>query len=298
MYDHRRQVPKIIFTRPKSPGLGHLALKSSVFAPTAMSFMGQDYVFNHMKSHYRRIASAKAAVDTTPPRALTSNIKAQDKKRREELKNSPRSPTVSPRPSTSRSARSKGFAQDRYSPRDTGVEYEEFSRTASRNSLNFDDSLLDLEASRTQEDQGKKSRMSERQDRFEMQLNDSRGMQEQYSTPSVRTPMDKARMSLGDNYGTRMTSSQQSNYTCRQTPRSPQRTTRDPHLVIWENDQKYLKFIQEVTADVLARGIFSDRVLNKVFEGHIEKNRNELDEERMCEMIEQLKIDLGVGNGS
>ena len=34
----------------------------AVLAPTAMSFMGQDFIANHMKSHYRRITSAKGVL--------------------------------------------------------------------------------------------------------------------------------------------------------------------------------------------------------------------------------------------
>ena len=40
----------------------------------------------------------------------------------------------------------------------------------------------------------------------------------------------------------------------------------------------YLDFITEVTNDVLTRGIFTNRVLCKVFEEHVQKNKKKLDE--------------------
>lgn len=59
-------------------------------------------------------------------------------------------------------------------------------------------------------------------------------------------------------------------------------------------EQAYLKFVEEVTNDVIARGIFSDRVLNQVFESHIERKKDSLDEERMRYLIAELKEDLNI----
>jgi len=59
-------------------------------------------------------------------------------------------------------------------------------------------------------------------------------------------------------------------------------------------EQMYLNFIEDVTSDVLARGIYSDRVLCQVFDTHIAKNQGILNEERMQDLIDELKIDLGL----
>lgn len=40
----------------------------------------------------------------------------------------------------------------------------------------------------------------------------------------------------------------------------------------------YLDFITEVTNDVLTRGIFTNRVLDKVFDEHVERNKDQLSE--------------------
>lgn len=41
---------------------------------------------------------------------------------------------------------------------------------------------------------------------------------------------------------------------------------------------EYLDFITEVTNDVLTRGIFTNRVLDKVFDEHVQKNKDRLSE--------------------
>ncbi|XP_020608124.1 uncharacterized protein LOC110046759 [Orbicella faveolata] len=73
---------------------GHFTLKSSVLAPTAMSYMGQDFIANHMKSHYRRITSAKAAVDTSPPKSMKTHIKVRDQKKRAALESRAGTPSL------------------------------------------------------------------------------------------------------------------------------------------------------------------------------------------------------------
>lgn len=57
---------------------------------------------------------------------------------------------------------------------------------------------------------------------------------------------------------------------------------------------KYLQFIKEVTNDILARGISSNRVINNCFENHIRKNRDKLNESKMRELLKTLKKDIGV----
>uniref|UniRef100_S4RPM1 Spermatogenesis associated 7 n=1 Tax=Petromyzon marinus TaxID=7757 RepID=S4RPM1_PETMA len=60
-----------------------------------------------------------------------------------------------------------------------------------------------------------------------------------------------------------------------------------------EEELKYLQFIGQVTDDILAMGLFSNSVLVRVFERHVEKNRHRLEETKMRHMLEVLKSDLG-----
>ncbi|CAG5136443.1 unnamed protein product [Candidula unifasciata] len=60
-----------------------------------------------------------------------------------------------------------------------------------------------------------------------------------------------------------------------------------------DEEQKYLAFAKEVTDDVLSRGISSDSVLDKVFENHIVRRKDDLDEDRMRKVISDLRKNLG-----
>ncbi|KAM9555802.1 spermatogenesis-associated protein 7 isoform 1-T1 [Guaruba guarouba] len=60
----------------------------------------------------------------------------------------------------------------------------------------------------------------------------------------------------------------------------------------------YLAFIEEVTNEVLSLGLFSNRVLEKLFECLIEENKNRLDESKMRHLLDVLKADLGCSPGS
>ncbi|NXU98389.1 SPAT7 protein, partial [Cettia cetti] len=60
-----------------------------------------------------------------------------------------------------------------------------------------------------------------------------------------------------------------------------------------EEELLYLTFIEDVTNEILRLGLFSNRVLDRLFECYIEENKNRLDEERMRQMLEVLKSDLG-----
>ncbi|NXP58234.1 SPAT7 protein, partial [Chloropsis cyanopogon] len=60
-----------------------------------------------------------------------------------------------------------------------------------------------------------------------------------------------------------------------------------------EEELLYLTFIEDVTNEILRLGLFSNRVLDELFECHIEENKNRLDEGKMRQMLAVLKSDLG-----
>ncbi|XP_053802415.1 spermatogenesis-associated protein 7 [Vidua chalybeata] len=74
---------------------------------------------------------------------------------------------------------------------------------------------------------------------------------------------------------------------------SPKRTVDDE-----EEELLYLTFIEDVTSEILRLGLFSDRVLDQLFECHIEENKNHLDEGKMRQMLDVLKSDLGCSQDS
>lgn len=59
-----------------------------------------------------------------------------------------------------------------------------------------------------------------------------------------------------------------------------------------EEELMYLEFIADVTNEIILRGIYSDRVLERVFERHIEMNKHRLDENKMRHLLEALQNDL------
>ncbi|KAI4905459.1 hypothetical protein NFI96_028092, partial [Prochilodus magdalenae] len=59
-----------------------------------------------------------------------------------------------------------------------------------------------------------------------------------------------------------------------------------------EEELMYLEFITDVTNEIIERGIYSDRVLERVFERHIDMNRHRLDEVKMRHLLDVLRNDL------
>ncbi|XP_040456439.1 spermatogenesis-associated protein 7 [Falco naumanni] len=65
-----------------------------------------------------------------------------------------------------------------------------------------------------------------------------------------------------------------------------------------EEELLYLAFIEDVTNDILSLGLFSNRVLEQLFECHIQENKNRLDESKMRHFLDVLKADLGCSPGT
>ncbi|POI28760.1 hypothetical protein CIB84_007489, partial [Bambusicola thoracicus] len=71
-----------------------------------------------------------------------------------------------------------------------------------------------------------------------------------------------------------------------------------PYSFLREDDHLYLTFIEDVTNEILNIGLFSNRVLEQLFECHIQENKNHLDESKMRHLLDVLKADLGCSPGS
>ncbi|NXD81529.1 SPAT7 protein, partial [Halcyon senegalensis] len=65
-----------------------------------------------------------------------------------------------------------------------------------------------------------------------------------------------------------------------------------------EEELLYLAFIEDITNEILSLGLFSNRVLEQLFECHIQENKNRLDESKMRHFLDVLKADLGCSPGS
>ncbi|XP_076605607.1 spermatogenesis-associated protein 7 homolog isoform X1 [Chaetodon auriga] len=69
-----------------SPGMRGQTLKSSPFCPRSSSKLTQSIIKDHMVSHYKKVYSAKAAIDASVPKSLIHSVKYNDQIRQERLR--------------------------------------------------------------------------------------------------------------------------------------------------------------------------------------------------------------------
>ncbi|XP_039192025.1 spermatogenesis-associated protein 7-like isoform X1 [Crotalus tigris] len=68
------------------PFRGHMSIKSSPFSPSSSCKLSSQYIVqDHMAVHYRKLLTAKAAVDSSAPKSLNTSIKYRDQQKREKL---------------------------------------------------------------------------------------------------------------------------------------------------------------------------------------------------------------------
>ncbi|XP_054855880.1 spermatogenesis-associated protein 7 homolog isoform X2 [Eublepharis macularius] len=68
------------------PFRGHMSIKSSPFSPSSSCKLSSQFIIeDHMATHYRKLLSAKAAVDSSAPKSLNMSIKYRDQQKRENL---------------------------------------------------------------------------------------------------------------------------------------------------------------------------------------------------------------------
>ncbi|XP_014725343.1 PREDICTED: spermatogenesis-associated protein 7 isoform X2 [Sturnus vulgaris] len=84
----------------------------------------------------------------------------------------------------------------------------------------------------------------------------------------------------------------------RKTSGCPQKSSTRSTVDAEEEELLYLTFIEDITNEILRLGLFSNRVLDQLFESYIEANKNRLDEGKMRRMLDVLKSDLGCGQDS
>ncbi|XP_053139324.1 spermatogenesis-associated protein 7 homolog [Hemicordylus capensis] len=68
------------------PFRGHMSIKSSPFSPSSSCKLSSQCILqDHMATHYRKLLSAKAAVDSSAPKSLNTSIKYRDQQKRDKL---------------------------------------------------------------------------------------------------------------------------------------------------------------------------------------------------------------------
>ncbi|XP_069563237.1 spermatogenesis-associated protein 7 homolog [Brachyistius frenatus] len=112
-----------------SPGTREQTLKSSPFCPRSSSKLTQSIIKDHMVSHYKKVYSAKAAIDVSVPKSLLHSVKYNDQIRQERLRKGGR-PQSAHSLSQSNSGTSCSSSQSRLS-----VQYDDSPYLCSRSSM-------------------------------------------------------------------------------------------------------------------------------------------------------------------
>ncbi|KAK1171431.1 spermatogenesis-associated protein 7-like, partial [Acipenser oxyrinchus oxyrinchus] len=63
-------------------------------------------------------------------------------------------------------------------------------------------------------------------------------------------------------------------------------------LIAREEELRYLQFLEGVTSDILLRGCYSNKILEGIFQKHIDRRRYDLNEVKMRNILEDLKRHL------
>ncbi|XP_035176872.1 spermatogenesis-associated protein 7 homolog isoform X3 [Oxyura jamaicensis] len=210
------------------PFRGHLSLKSSIFSPgSSCKFSSQYIIQDHMAAHYKKLMSAKAAVDSSAPKSLHTSVKYKDQQKRDKLIQ----------------------ALEKYEK----------------------DLVHGLCASSS-------------------------------NSRSVSPGQQKARWSLLEN-GHRYSTSAQNNCSRtkgQQPPSNHELWIPDsemslfPGLQLEEKGEEYLRFLQDLTNDILTRSCYHNKALEDVFQMHIKSKRHNLDEVKRRRIVETLKRELNI----
>lgn len=79
------------------------------------------------------------------------------------------------------------------------------------------------------------------------------------------------------------------------TPPRPVVDWSTPHKPCNKSDDLlYIKFLRDITDEVLRKGVFTNRALKNIFEQHISSNKHRLNVKRMQEEVDKLCVQLGI----
>uniref|UniRef100_A0A669EV86 Spermatogenesis associated 7 n=1 Tax=Oreochromis niloticus TaxID=8128 RepID=A0A669EV86_ORENI len=271
------------------------------FCPLSSSKLTQSIIKDHMVSHYKKVYSAKAAIDTSVPKSLlySSRLSMQYDDStylcsRSSLVSSPRfntafkvSEMVYPSLKVS-SHHTRPASELKYRSPETA-----FRRKSSACSLAVSG---DQSSYKTFQDPVRKTYSGD------LLLKHSQHFtQDKPFTPKTLKSDKSSYLSKYRYYRApqRKPTQDSSNSTSFQQEMCDGRVSpenrKSPHMMrvsTEEEELMYLKFISAVTEDILSRGHISDRVLDRVLNRHFDMNRHQLDEGKMRHLLEVLRKDF------
>ncbi|KAI2654071.1 hypothetical protein H4Q32_010686 [Labeo rohita] len=299
--------------------------------------MDQYMIKDHMLSHYRKLYSAKAAVDCSLPKSMYSNVKYVDQKRREQLRKdtqgqSGRSTSQTSTRINSRTSCSSKNSRPSVQGGDSAYHYLDQSLMSSpRISTSFHSKQIVYPSptnhfqsaselsyrspnphwhpagpscATSASQRGYRSFQDPTQKTYSGDVllkHAHRFTQEKPFTPRTLKSDHKSTL-LQYRYYTpprrkaeeeRSSSKvvRQETYHGRISPEG-MRSPIMRKVSAEEEELMYLEFITDVTNEILTQGLYSDRVLKRVFERHIDMNKHRLDENKMRHLLDNLQEDL------
>ncbi|XP_076834886.1 uncharacterized protein spata7 isoform X4 [Brachyhypopomus gauderio] len=254
---------------------------------------------DHMISHYKKIYSAKAAVDCTVPRSMRFNVKYIDQKRRQQQKRENHEWAQTVKSHTHKSIDRN--TQTRHSSR-TGQSDEsaqlcmvggEMSSPRFNTSFHCKQTVREVEEKTV-------SKLNQ-QDAYYGRTNNNGGGSAGLDSPLPCCPDHGWSDEESDVFGHYSTANKtkDSDFLLSSSRVSPE-GMRSPimrKVTAEEEELLYLEFITDVTNDIIAHGFYSDsischRVLERVFKRHIDMNRHRLNEDKMRHLLDDLHNDL------
>ena len=249
---------------------GHRTKKSTVFSPSTTKYHSQSIAHDRMMKHYKFVDNAKSSIDNKPSQSankfvggMSRNIQIKPQTKKIFAKNAGTSFNVDElinyQLKTSKIASSKMSVDLPID--DHALQEDEENLGLTNEETEFDDFASDILPVCSVADS-----------RIDLSLlgENSFTIKGESSDLSI-SPVGREILTIKGNIA---------------------KMKEKEHMITEE--QRYLDFIQNLTEDIIARGVFSDRVLCNVFEAHLKKNRGVLDEERMEKLIEELKCDLNI----
>ncbi|XP_055496328.1 spermatogenesis-associated protein 7 homolog isoform X3 [Leucoraja erinacea] len=310
----------------------NMANKKAYYVSSPKKMVDQHLTQAHMTSHYNRILSAKASVDCSVPKSMLLSVKYQDQRQKQNLLRQNRKGFISARSECWSSSDSSGrltsidHVQNRsilehndgtrcltngcITPNQTIVSSQEFSILPS--SPSFDKETAQKIFTTCYSDLSSGTPTSYQQ-HYKTFCSSSASLANQHYYRTFQDPRQKTYSGdVLDKHAHHFTNEQRfrprilkkeaesslAHYRY-YTPVKKKKLSKR-NLVTQETqtdfnreeELKYLEFISDITSEILTRGLFSNRVIESIFERRIEESKHRLDEQKLRSMLDELKKDL------
>ncbi|XP_067900229.1 spermatogenesis-associated protein 7 homolog isoform X2 [Heterodontus francisci] len=265
----------------------------------------QFIIQDHMAMHYKNLLSTKAAVDSSMPKSMTTSIKYTDQQKRERLKKVGKKyqKEFLHHRSTSQMNYRSGFPAT-CSIMDKHLMKRPFQDPQKKT---FSGDILDKHSNWfTKERQPFTPRTLKKTAKsFLSKYRYYTAPKKMQARPSVTTMCNRSSTGANIDRFTEMPPvpfhlDTDCAIKCQTQEQRPRRWTRKEYksttvkskLMAWEDEMKYLQFLKEVTDDILIRGYHSNKILENVFQTHIERSKYHLNEDKLKNMLQNLRNEL------